>query len=103
MTDTRPDRRRRMQPLPGYLLHVLHLIPADGVWIDDDDLTAQALTGHRVPLDEDGRILKVRQLCRHGFVVMDRSGDRPRWTRTPKGSHALAARLRRPMPGRSAS
>lgn len=88
-------RGRRLQPLPAHLLHVLHLIPADGVWVDDTTLTAQAVDQFHVPVDEDGRILKVRQLCRHGFVVMDRAGALPRWTRTPKGSAALATRARR--------
>jgi len=88
-------RGRNLAPLPAHLFHVLHLIPPDGEWVDDEDLTVAAVDRYHVPLTPEGRIVKLRHLCRAGFVVMDRSGARPMWTRTPKGTDVLAARIRK--------
>lgn len=93
--NTRP---RPLRPLPRHLLPVLSLIPTDGAYIDERDLTEKACArpgGTR--LNGQGRIDGIRHLRRHGFTIEQRlSEDSPvLYTRTPKGTNALGHALRK--------
>jgi hypothetical protein len=86
--------RRPLRPLPAHLFVTLSLIPADGVWIAEHALTEAAGT-HRGMQISQGRIVGIRHLRRHGFVKVDVNDTDLLWTRTPKGTDALAARIRK--------